>query len=218
MLKEKEQLGDFSLFRGVTPELFDELLSISSFKTIPKSAIFAYENDILNNLNFLYSGLLKVYKVDRFEHETFLYNIMPGIVISELTDLTHKSIRCFSNIEAIEESVILSIDKNALMKLCDEHTFLYKRLLEAFAHKSMLMQCLISRELVYDGTAKVAYTIIYERDLFERMKKQEIAAMLNMQPETLSRILKKFVRKGLIELNTHGVVIVDKDALNEVLI
>lgn len=218
MTTEKERLLDFSLFRGLSPELSDELLSISTLKNISKSAIFAYENDLLDKVNFLLSGVLKVYKVDRFDHETFLYNIMPGVVISELTDLTQNSIRCFSNIEAIEDSVILSINKDALIKLCDEHTFLYKRLLEAFAHKSMLMQCLISRELVYDGTAKVAYTIMYERELFGQMKKQEIAAMLNLQPETLSRILKKFVRKGIIELNSHEVIVIDEEALNEVLI
>jgi CRP/FNR family transcriptional regulator len=138
-------------------------------------------------------------------------------VISEITDFSPDTVRCFSNIESTEESVILSINKNRLLELCDEYPLLYKRLLSAFSTKSKLMQCLINRELVYDGTAKVAYTLLYETEMFAKVKKQEIAYMLNIQPETLSRILKKFERKEIIRLESKRAVILDRAALEKVL-
>ena len=215
-MEYRECLRHFSLFSDLPDELFEQLLSIVTYKTLPASSILLYENDEVDNIYFLCSGLFKVYKVDRFEHEIFLYHLMPGTIISELTDFSEAPIRCFSNIEALEESVILVMDKKKLLSICEKTPLIYQYLLAAFSEKSRLMQCLINRELVYDGTAKVAYTLLFEKDLFGKMKKQEIAYMLNMQPETLSRILKKFVRKGVIELESNNVKILDRASLEEV--
>lgn len=210
-------IKQFSLFQDIPDSLFKLLTDISYFKTLDENTILLYENDMVENINFLCSGMLKVYKVDRFDHETFLYLILPGTVISELTDFSPDVVRCFSNIESIEASVILSINKDKLLHLCDENPLLYQRLLSAFSAKSKMMQCLINRELVYDGTAKVAYTLLYETEMFTKVKKREIAYMLNIQPETLSRILKKFERKEIIQLEPKRVVILNREALEEVL-
>ena len=212
----RERLRHFPLFAGLPDRLFEQILSISTTKTLPRCSILLYENDTVETICFLCSGLLKVYKVDRFEHETFLYHVMPGSIISELTDFSEEVIRCFSNVEALEDSEILCFDKSKLMALCDAHPLLYKRLLIAFSEKYRLMQCLINRELVYDGTAKVAYILLYEKELFSKMRKQDIAYLLNIQPETLSRILKKFVRKGVIEMSANNVTILDRQSLEEV--
>ena len=66
--------------------------------------------------------------------------------------------------------------------------------------------------MVLDAMGKVAFMLAHDLDKFNRLKKQEIAALLNIQPETLSRLLGKLVRKEIIK--TDGdVVILDRDAL-----
>ena len=57
--------------------------------------------------------------------------------------------------------------------------------------------------MILDGTGKVAFMIANDLDRFNSMKKQEIAAMLNIQPETLSRIIGKLARKGVIEIKSE---------------
>jgi len=212
----KQCMQQVSYFSNLSEKLFNELLNFTTTKTISSGSILMYENDEIDNIYFLCSGMLKVYKVDRFDHETFLYHLMPGIVISELTDFSNDTVRCFSNIEAIEQSSILVIQKAKLLKFCQLHPELSHQLLVAFSEKSKLMQCLVNRELVYDGAAKVAYTLLYENEIFHRMKKQEIAYMLNIQPATLSRILKKFERKGIIEMQTRAVTVLKSDELESV--
>lgn len=211
-------IKQFALFQNIPDPLYKLLTDISYFKSLGENTVVMYENDTVETINFLCSGMLKVYKVDRFGHETFLYLILPGTVISEITDFSPDDVRCFSNIESIEPSVILSMNKDKLLKLCDEYPLLYERLLSAFSTKAKMMQCLVNRELVYDGTAKVAYTLLYETEMFTKMKKREIAYMLNIQPETLSRILKKLERKEIIRLESKRAVILDKKALEETLV
>jgi CRP/FNR family transcriptional regulator len=40
--------------------------------------------------------------------------------------------------------------------------------------------------------------------------------MLHIQPETLSRILKKLIRNDIIEIDKNNVVILDLEALKEI--
>jgi CRP/FNR family transcriptional regulator len=50
-------------------------------------------------------------------------------------------------------------------------------------------------------------------DLYNRLKKQEISYRLNIQPATLSRVLAKFIRKGLIEEQDHKTVVLQREEL-----
>jgi CRP/FNR family transcriptional regulator len=78
------------------------------------------------------------------------------------------------------------------------------------------LQCIISRDIVYDGTAKVAHMLANDLHNFNKLKKHEIAYMLHIQPETLSRILKKLIRNDIIEIDKNNVVILDLEALKEI--
>jgi CRP/FNR family transcriptional regulator len=49
--------------------------------------------------------------------------------------------------------------------------------------------------------------------LFQRLKNNEIASMLNLTPETFSRIMTKFKKEGIISVENHAVVVHNEDAL-----
>ncbi len=78
------------------------------------------------------------------------------------------------------------------------------------------MQCIISRDVVFDGTAKVAHMLINDLETFNALKKHEIAYMLHIQPETLSRILNKLTRNGVIEIDKNNVVILNTQELKDI--
>ena len=88
--------------------------------------------------------------------------------------------------------------------------------MKAFAKKSKMLQCIINREIVFDGTAKVAFMLINDLNSFNQLKKQEVAHMLNIQPETLSRILKKLTRHGMIDTENGETVLKDEAGLREI--
>ncbi len=64
--------------------------------------------------------------------------------------------------------------------------------------------------------AKVAYMISNDLESFNSMKKHEIAYSLHLQPETLSRILKKLNRNDLIRTKNGKIVIVNIAKLKEI--
>jgi len=209
-----EYLQAIPLFSELSAAELEALSRIATLRPYVKGEILHYEKDRNSEIYYLVEGLIRVYKVDRFDNEVFMYNLFKQSLISEITDF--ERIGCFANAEFVTDSEVLVIDFEGFKAVYTQSPALMLRLMQEFAKKSKVLQCIINREIVFDGTAKVAFMMINDIESFNRLKKQEIAHMLNIQPETLSRILKKLTRNGLIATEGGDTVIVDAAAMREI--
>lgn len=208
------ELSDLPIFEGLGREEIAAIQVVTTQKKYCKNDILHYENEKLDHLYYLLEGSIRLYKVDRFDNEIFLYNIYTYEFVSEFTDF--ESISCFANAEFLEDSVLLAIDYKKLSTMFEQYPTLAYRFFLQLARRIKKMQCIINREIVFDGTAKVAHMLANDLPMFNRHKKQEIAQMLNIQPETLSRILKKLSRQGIIDSEQKEIRVLDMAALREV--
>jgi CRP-like cAMP-binding protein len=212
----QQSIRKISFFNNLNEEQVDLVASISSESTYSSNSILYYESDINNNLLFLVEGLIKIYKVDKFDNEIFLYHIYKNSMISELTSIKQNDIYCFSNAEFMEDSTILSINFDKFKEHFLSKNILTIELLEILLEKTHQLQCIVNRELVFDATAKVAFMLNQDIDMFNKLKRQEVSFMLHIQPETLSRVLKRLTRNGIILVENGEVIIINKDALNSI--
>jgi CRP/FNR family transcriptional regulator len=53
-------------------------------------------------------------------------------------------------------------------------------------------------------------------EMFNSLKRQEVSFMLHIQPETLSRVLKKLKRSEIISIKSTKITILDKEKLKQV--
>jgi CRP/FNR family transcriptional regulator len=133
-------------------------------------------------------------------------------MISEFTSMDNSSIYCFSNAEFIEDGSILSIDFKRFKEYFIDSDILASQFIKEILDKSHQLQCILNRELVFDATAKVAFMLYNDLEIFNSIKKTEISFMLHIQPETLSRIIKKLLRNNIIEQQSNKKYII-KDEL-----
>jgi CRP/FNR family transcriptional regulator len=209
----QQSIRKISFFNNLNDEQIDLIASISNESNYSSNSILYYESDENNNLLFLVDGLIKIYKVDKFDNEIFLYHIYKNSMISELTSTKQSDIYCFSNAEIIEDSIILSINFDKFKEYFLSRNILTMELLEILLEKTHQLQCIVNRELVFDATAKVAFMLNQDIDMFNKLKRQEVSFMLHIQPETLSRVLKRLTRNGVILVENGDVTIINKDAL-----
>ena len=101
MTNMTETIKKINLFAHLDDESLEKLAAISHLSKFDKDAILYYESDSIDKILFLITGLIKVYKIDKYDNEIFLYYIYPNSMISELSNLNHNQIRCFSNTEFI---------------------------------------------------------------------------------------------------------------------
>ena len=211
-----QSIRSLDFFENLSDNQIDILSNFSFISKYEKDSILFYETDLKTNLLFLVNGLIKIYKYDKFDNEIFLYHIYSNSLISELSNLNTNEIFCFSNASFIEDSVVLSIDFLKLQEHFLNNNLLVKELMSSLLKKTNQLQSLVNRELVFDATAKVAYMLVSDLKMFNNLKRQDVSFMLHIQPETLSRVLKKLSRDNIIEIENQQVIIKDEIALNSI--
>lgn len=209
----QESIKTLDFFKNLDDNQIELLSDFSHISKYDKYSILFYETDIKNHLLFLVNGLIKIYKYDKFDNEIFLYHIYPNSLISELSSITNSEIYCFSNASFIEDSIVLSIDFLRFKEHFLDNNILIKELMNSLLNKNHQLQSLVNRELVFDATAKVAFMLIDDLKMFNKLKRVDISFMLNIQPETLSRVLKSLMRKGIINIKKGEIVIENKEDL-----
>jgi len=216
MNNKLKYIKQLSFFNSLTNEQLNTVECISNIIKYPNNSILYYENDSYNKIFFLISGLLKVYKIDKFENEIFLYHIHKNSLISELTTLNNDSIYCFSNAEFMEDSIVLEVNFTELKSKFLHRNILNNEFINEILLKTQQLHCVINRELVFDATAKVAFMLSSDLEMFNKLKRHEVSFMLHIQPETLSRVLKKLKRSSIIQVDSSEISICDNTALKNI--
>lgn len=210
-----ESIKQLTFFQDLDESKLSTLVSSARIRNYNMTEIMTYEEDDLSRVFFLLEGEAKLYKVDRYDNEVFLYTLAENALLTNIGSLEDNSIACFSNIEFLIESRVISFDMTNFKTLVKSENILLQNLVNILSLQKQMMDCTINMGMVYDGTAKVANMLYNDTDLFNSLKKQEIAYRLNLQPATLSRILAKMIRKGVIEENDHKIFISQKKELYE---
>ena len=212
-----QKLQETPLLSSLPLKLVKEVSLFCKVKKFIRKEVLFYENDEIETIYYILKGSIKFYKVDRFDNEIFLYKLAKNSLIFDLSKLCDEFIlQCFANAEFTEDSEVLAIDAKKFKALMKKDQKLMQRVMKESFLMVQQMQCIISRDIVFDGTAKVAHMIDNDLDDFNMLKKHEIAYMLHMQPETLSRILKKLVRNNIIKIVNNQVVVENEKELKDI--
>ena len=211
-----ETISEISFFDTLDEKQKEQIASISTVSKYQANTILYYESETKQNILFLVSGLLKIFKLDKFDNEIFLYHIYKNSMISELSSIKSNDIYCFSNAEFVKDSLVLSIDFKKFQSIFLSQNILATELMEILLEKTHQLQCILNRELVFDATSKVAFMLNQDIEMFNKLKRQEVSFMLHIQPETLSRVLKKLSRNGTIEIDNGEVIITNKASLEHI--
>lgn len=209
--------SNIPFFSSLQTPVLEALSDIAIIKNFASGDILFYEKDDENEIFYLLEGALKFYKVDRFENEIFLYQLRSNSMIFDISKFCNDNIiTCYANCEFTTDSQVLIFNSKKFTKLMENNHDLMKLILRESFRMIQQFQCIISRNVVYDGTAKVAHMLANDLDNFNNLKKHEIAYILHIQPETLSRILTKLVRNEIIIIDKNNVKILNMAELQEI--
>lgn len=216
--KVLENLKKISFFDCLNNDELNLLASISKLQKYPPNSNIFYEKDKLDYIYFLTEGDVKLYKINRFDSEIFLNKLKKNSFIYTVSNLcaTNENNGVFYSVESINKCEVLLIEVKKFKSLFLTKPEILKRILEE-SYKSILqLQYILNRDIIFDGIAKVAYIICNDLETFNNLKRHEIAYNLHLQPETLSRILKKMVRNDLIKIENAKVIIKNLPELKKI--
>lgn len=210
---ETTDLCDICLFRSLDPGQIDQLLSISNIKTFRDGNILFYEGERSEFLYFLLKGTIKEYKHNLEGDEAVVYFYTTPGMVGEEANFEHAEHH--TTAECIGECIVMSITYGDFEAIFLKNPMIAMRLILQLSKK---IKTAISHRLPLDATAKLARFICENEVLFHKIKRYQLAAMLNISPETLSRSLTKLRQKGLLLHNEGRYEIADKEALQKLYI
>ncbi len=208
-------LRDIKLFSKLDNKQIDKLKLISTQSKFKKDEILFYEGDEPKKLFVLLKGNLKIYKTNAKSNEVFLHNLYPVNFIAELANF--ENIPYPATAKFLTDGEVLKIDYEKFLSEFLSDKFMTLNLIKSLCNKLKILSEVLHNELILDSESKIAKFLVEHSEIFNMSKNVKIASLLNITPETLSRILSKFKNKGFISFDCkHKISLEDETSLRNI--
>jgi len=209
------RLREVQLFSRLSEAHLAEIRDHAVVRSYSKESIVFYEGDRGEYLYVVVEGTVKLYKTSPKGTQIQINRFDAPAVVGEYA--------CFERMPFPATCEFVTDGKVAMIP----YEFIYKNLshedfsleiIKSLTSKIMVLSALIHKETIFSSEAKVAKMLLENSEIFTTLKYNEVASILNLTPETLSRIFKKMKKEGIIEVNrSHHVSVVDPEALEMVI-
>ncbi len=203
-MTKKDALLSFvkNYFDDQSGEKVSELNKLCQFGRINRNNALFWEQQEGNSAYFLASGRIKLIRTNSEGKEVIATFITPGQLIAWFALMT-EGIYPVSAI-ALQESEYLSFDIRHLWRLVEMNPSLAGRLFEYVAKRQSLLLNSIKELALSDPKTRLLNYLYHLRQqgdgtmVFLPESKKQIALLLGVSPETLSRIFRRLTDEGRI--------------------
>jgi len=199
-----------------------ELESISKLvleKTADRAEMVLLEGESAENLYFVASGVVKVFKTSAEGKEQILSIVRPGESFNDVSIFDGGPNPVSA--QAMGPVLLYGIKKNEMEAIVRNHPQIALNVIKVLARRVRHLLSLVedlSFKHVIGRVAKILVEHIGgEMGRGPRLTQQEMAAMAGTAREVVGRSLKELEETGVIKLDRHRIVITDKEALQKII-
>jgi len=189
-------LDDVDLFSHLEPIQRSQIERIGIIRHYTSGEIIFYEGDESHYFHFLLNGEVNVFKVTATHETMLIHRFHAPSLIAEVATL--KQIPYPASCEATQDSTILKISRNPFLELLKNDPSLSIALISSLTQKIGALESSLQRHSAPNALAKVSRLVRDDPEIFKCLKGIEIARLLGITPETLSRMIKKLKSEGII--------------------
>ncbi len=207
----KKKLSEIYLFKNLSDEVLEQMEDFTSILKLSKNNILFYEGDESKYLYLLTDGIIKLYKTSSNDKEIILKYFHKNELIAEVANF--EQIPYPATAQSFTDTELLKIDFEKLKELIFLNPQLSYLIQKSLIQKVRNLENLISLHLVLDSKKRVAKYIYDNADDFFNTKNLKIAEILNISPETFSRVLSSLKKEKVIDTKNK---MINKEALKEI--
>jgi CRP-like cAMP-binding protein len=192
----------FSVFRQyvdgrikLTEEEFQLIESVCTFKKLRRHQFLLQEGDVWRYNAFICAGIVRAYKIDDKGQEHILHFAMENWWTGDRESLTSGQPSQL-NIDALDDAVILLINKENFEMICDKIPAFNKMVNQIINNSFITLQNRLNAAISYTAEEKYRQFLEKSPGLALRVPQQMIASYLGITPETLSRIKKQITKRS----------------------
>ena len=208
------EMKDIPLFSGLDTIQLEELQAHLIVRHYTKDSIVFFEEDKSEYLHLLIQGSVRLYKTSPMGKEVHLHGMDAPVVIALFPALEGVPFPATCSFLTDGSVGLLPLEK---FHKCLKNLDFSLAIIKTMSQRMKLLENLLHKETVFSSEAKIADLISTNAKIFKHLKNSEIASILNITPETLSRILTKLKKEEIITIRAHVVTILDKNALQSII-
>ncbi len=205
-------LDKIGIFSHLTQLQHKQIEQIGIIRHYNEGEIIFYEGDKSDYFHFLLVGEVSIFKSSATSETIIVHRFRAPSLIAEVATL--KQIPYPASCEALHSSTVLKISRDPFLNLLQNDPSLSIALISSLTHKISVLESSLQRHSAPNALAKVARLIRDDPNVFKRLKGIEIARLIGITPETLSRMIKKLKSEGIITLTKNeGLILLLSDDL-----
>jgi len=208
-------LKDIPIFSSLPNEKIEELKASMHLHKYKKDHVVFYEGEKSEYLHLILDGVVRIYKTNPKGTQVHLHNFSAPDVFALYVVLEQEPFP--ATCELLTEGTIGLLPLKKVMGCLNDVNFSLS-IISALSKRMKLIADLLHKETIYSAEAKIADLILHNPKIFKHIKKNKIAYLLNMTPETLSRILAKLKKEEVISIKESIVSIHRESVLEEIIL
>ncbi|MBN2816635.1 MAG: Crp/Fnr family transcriptional regulator [Campylobacterales bacterium] len=195
-----ETIKKIPLFESLEKEQIETLASLASIVNFKEGEGLFTQGDICENILILIDGVVSIYKHTDKGDEVVIGYFHRYALLAEAATLRHSPLPSSARFHT--DGAILRIPLNEFEKFLLLSPKLSYAIILSLLEKVDLLQQNIHFNLASNAKEKVLNFYAKNSKLAQDLKRYEIASILGVTPETLSRMTKQLIKEGrLIQSN-----------------
>jgi CRP-like cAMP-binding protein len=195
-------LQQINLFSSLSEKELSELATVSQLAHYDKDAIIFTQGEMSKNLMILIDGVVSIYKHDSKGNEVVIGYFNRYALLAEAATL--RKIPLPSTARFQTDGAILKISLDGFEKFLLSHSKLAYQIIQSLLEKIDLLQQNIHFNLAATSKEKVLNFYQKNPKLALDLKQYEIASILGITPETLSRNISKLLKEAKLVQSAAG--------------
>jgi CRP/FNR family transcriptional regulator len=217
-----DQIAAIPLFEGLPGEQLKALAGICLLRTYRKGQLIFAEGDEGAGFYIVQSGRVRIFKLSPESGKEQILHIMgPGESFGEVAVFTGMGFPAFA--EAQASSALIFFPRGKFVALIRRDPSLALNMLAVLSGRLQKFARLIEDLSLKETPARLAAHLLFlggkrpaADEISLEISKGQMAALLGTIPETLSRIMARMGRQGLIRLRGNQISILDRAGLLQI--
>lgn len=224
-IKITEVLQTVPLFKQLTTAELEEIVNIAHHRHYPKGTHVFMQDDPLENVYFIYSGKIKIYKNDFNGREQIVSVLKEGDMFPHVGFFRKGNYPAYAYV--VENATLVVISISHFERLLLQHPQVCIKLFRVMGEKIVDLQNRLEAQILnntYEQLIKLLLRLAEtdgidtensHRKLTSHFTNKELANMIGTTRETVSRTLTKLKKKNLLDVDKSGHLIIDIEALED---
>ncbi|MBD8069815.1 Crp/Fnr family transcriptional regulator [Bacillus sp. PS06] len=208
------------IFNTLSVREMEHIEGLAYPKKFGKDDVLFIEGEVLDKLLIIHTGKVKINEILESGEEHILRILSPGEFIGEYS--LFEARECTGNIEALEATEVCVIEQRHVQELVELYPVIALKLLKELSQRLKKTEELVSILQMPKAEQRIATVLLQqwreEQGRFSLdIRKADLANIIGLTPESLSRKLSKFQKEGWIEMKgQREIMIKNKDAIQKV--